>query len=81
MVNFQTEDSGSVRVGLETTDGEPLAGYEITNCSPLHGDRIRHTVAWEDEADLSPLQGKTVRLRFQLKKADLYSIQFQPWLR
>lgn len=81
VLNFKTRDGGSVRVGLETTDGKSIAGYELANGSPFSGDKIRHNVAWEDGADLSALRGKTVRLRFQLKKADVYSMQFQPWLR
>ncbi len=81
VLNFKTAGDGSVRVGLESTDGKPIAGHESKDCPPLSGDSIRQNVAWEDGADLSSLKGKTVRLRFQLKKADVYSIQFQPWLR
>ena len=79
-VNFKTNDGGTVRVGLETADGKPIAGYEINNCVPLSGDHIQRNVAWKNGSDLNSLEGKTVRLRFQLKKADLYSLQLQPWL-
>ena len=81
VVNFKTDEGGTVRVGLETTGGQPIAGFELTNCTPLSGDDIHQNVAWKEGADLSSLKGKTVRVRFQLKKADLYSLQFQPWLR
>ena len=81
VLNFQTADGGFVRVGLDGMDGKPIPGYGLTDCSPLEGDSIRKNVKWKDGADISTLRSKTVRLRFQLKKADLYSIQFQPWLR
>jgi hypothetical protein len=80
VLNFQTAEGGSIRVGLETPDGQPIAGHAIDDCVVLGGDRIQQTVAWKQGADLSTLQGQTVRLRFQLQQADLYSLQFQPWL-
>jgi hypothetical protein len=80
VLNFQTADGGSVRVGLEMIDGKEISGYELRDCSPLTGDAISRNVSWEDGADVSSFKGETVRLRFHLKKADLYSIQFQPWL-
>ena len=41
------------------------------------GDSIERTVAWKNGIDLGSLAGKTVRLRFALKDADLYSIKFE----
>jgi hypothetical protein len=40
-------------------------------------------VAWKDGGDISHLRRNhpTVRLRFEMKNADLFSLQFQPWLR
>ncbi len=81
VLNFKTVDGGSVRVGLETTEGKPIPGYEVTSCSPLTGDSIRKNIRWKNGEDVSSLKGKAVRLRFRLENADLYSIQFQPWVR
>lgn len=80
VLNFQTREEGSLRVGLESLEGKPLANFSLEDCTPLQGDSLQQTVQWK-EADLSSLKGKTVRLRFQLRDADLYSLQFQPWLR
>ncbi len=80
VLNYQTHDGGSLRVGLESMDGEPIPGYGVKDCSPLQGDSIRANVNWSGGPDISTLKGKTVRLRFQLEKADVYSLQFQPWL-
>jgi hypothetical protein len=78
VLNFETSGGGSVRVGLETADGKPIPGHELASCLPLTGNSIRRTVTWKAGADISPLKGSVVRLRFQLKNADVYSLQFQP---
>ncbi len=40
------------------------------------GDRIDHTASWKKGSDVSPLAEKPIRLRFVMKDADLYSMQF-----
>jgi hypothetical protein len=78
VLNVETAEGGSVRVGLETPDGKPIPGYELKDCSPLTGDCLRRNVTWKAGADVRPLTANVVRLRLQLQKADLYSLQFQP---
>lgn len=73
ILNFLTQDRGQIRVRLESPEGEMLAQSEW-----LSGDQLAHPVKWQAGADLHALQGRTVRLRFTMKKADLYSIQFGP---
>jgi hypothetical protein len=41
----------------------------------LFGDEISHEVSWGD-TDVAALAGRPVRLRVQLKDADLYSFRF-----
>lgn len=81
VINFKTKEGGSVRAGLETTAGKPIADFSSEDSVPLQGDNLNETVKWKGGADLSSLKGKTVRLRFEMKAAELYSLQFQPWLR
>ena len=71
VLNFATRGQGQVRVQVESLDGTSLAKSQ-----PLQGDAVAHTVAWETGSDLSSLAGKPVRLRFSVKNADLYSMQF-----
>lgn len=71
MLNFLTQDGGQIRVRLESPDGKTLAQSQW-----LTGDQLAHPVAWQAGTDLQALQGRPVRLRFSMKKADLYSIQF-----
>ncbi len=79
-INYATREEGHLRVALETPEGQPLPGRALDNCPPLRGDRVRHTVSWKQDGDISTLKGRIVRLRFEMKNADLYSLRLQPWL-
>ena len=39
-------------------------------------DEIERAISWRNSTDVSKLADQTVRLRFELKDADLYSFQF-----
>ncbi len=77
ILNYSTSAAGSIRVGLEDGTGRPFQGYRLDDCEPIFGDEIEHTVRWTAGSDLSQIAGSTVRLRFVLRDADLYSIQFR----
>lgn len=79
-LNFDTSAAGSIRVEIQDAGGNPIEGYSLDNCPPIFGDSIRHIVRWRDRGgDLRQLQGRPVRLRFVLRDADLYSMQFVPY--
>ena len=82
-VNYQTHKNGAIRVAIEEPKGQSIAGYTLASCKPLKGDSLQQQVAWKDGGDISHLRRNhpTVRLRFEMKNADLFSLQFQPWLR
>ena len=42
----------------------------------LVGDSLEREVKWTMGGDVSALAGKSVRLRFVLKDADLYALKF-----
>ena len=67
------------RLAVEILDAayRPLKGFSRKHCDPFSGDRVRHTVTWQGQAGLQELKGQTVRLRFTLVKACLYSFQFR----
>ncbi|HIE99438.1 MAG TPA: hypothetical protein EYG03_04185 [Planctomycetes bacterium] len=75
-LNFATSAAGTVRVELQHPDGTPIVGYELEACHDLFGDTVDRVVGWRSGRDVSRLNGKTVRLRFELRDADLYSCQF-----
>jgi hypothetical protein len=67
---------GGTRVEIQDGNGSPLPGFALGDCTPIQGDFIGHHVLWKG-GSLSALAGKPVRLRFDLRQADLYSLQFQ----
>ena len=75
-LNFSTSAAGGIRVELQDTNGKPLPGFALQDCSPIFGDTIERTVAWGEGNDVSKFAGKPIRLRIELKDADLYSFQF-----
>ena len=76
-MNYATSTGGGIRVEIQDKDGRPLKGYALGSCPPIYGDAIEEAVAWQSGSDLSKLAGKPIRLRFELKDADLYSIRFR----
>lgn len=75
-INYSTSAAGGMRVELQTADGKPVEGFSLADCPEMIGDRIEHTVRWKSGADLGALAGQPIRLRFALRDADLYSLQF-----
>lgn len=76
-LNFATSAAGSLRVELQDAQGKPLPGFKLDDCEELFGDTLERRVQWKPKADLSPLNGQPVRVRFVLHDADLYSFQFR----
>jgi hypothetical protein len=77
VLNYSTSAAGSVRVEVQSPDGQAVPRYSLPDCRPLVGDEIEGLVRWRHGAGLGDLAGKPVRLRFVLQDADLYSIQFR----
>jgi hypothetical protein len=49
----------------------------INDCDAVYGDALQRTVARNGATDVSALAKRPVRLRFALRDADLYSLQFK----
>jgi len=77
VINCSTSAAGSVRVEIQDLAGRAMAGRALAESIPIIGDEIDRAVAWKDGSDLGALSGRPVRLRFVLKDADLYAIQFR----
>ncbi len=71
-VNADASD-GSVRVEILDGKGQPIDGFTAADCQVLHGDQLRHTLSWKEKQNCAQLKGHTVRLRFYLDRAKLFS--------
>jgi len=75
-LNFSSSAAGGVRVEIQDADGKAVPGFALEDCSPIFGDSIERTVTWKTGNDVNALAGKPVRLRFELKDADVFAFQF-----
>ena len=70
-LNYATSAVGSMRVEVQNAEGAAIEGFALEDTEPLYGDAL--DAPWP--ADFSALRGQTVRLRFVLQDADLFSIR------
>ena len=84
LLNYSTSAAGGIRVEVQDADGNPMPGFALEESPLIWGDQIDSAVRWErahaaatSDEPLKRLAGRTIRLRFVMKDADLYSIRFQ----
>lgn len=77
VINFSTLAAGSIRVEIPDDHGNALDGYSLSELPELYGDSIEQVVRFKAGSDIGQHSGKPVRLRFELKEADLFAIGFQ----
>jgi len=75
-LNVATSVAGSVRVEIQALDGRAAPGFALEDCDVIYGDSLNRTVTWKGSANAAALAGKPVRLRFEVRDADVYSYKF-----
>ncbi|MGD8240850.1 MAG: hypothetical protein PVH68_20030 [Armatimonadota bacterium] len=76
-INFSTSAAGSIRIEAQDESGTPIPGFALDDCPLIFGDALERTVTWKGGTDIGQLAGRPVRLRFQLRDADLYALRFR----
>jgi len=74
MLNLLSQ--GETRVEVQDEAGKAIPGFALDDCTPLKGDLIDQAVTWKG-GSLATLAGKPVRLRFELREADLFALRFE----
>ena len=78
VLNFSASAAGSIRVEiLRDQMDEAIDGFALDDCIEILGDDLERVVRWSGGKDLGRLSGVPLRLRFVLKDADLYALQFR----
>ena len=75
-INYASSAGGGLRVEIQDASGQPIKGFAEADCPEIIGDEIAREVSWKGGSDVSSLAGKPIRLRFMMRDADLFSIQF-----
>lgn len=76
LLNFSASAAGSIKCEIQDDSGKPIPGYSLEECDEIIGDSLNHPVRWNGVSELKALAGQPIRLRFELKDADLYSLRF-----
>ncbi len=77
VLNFATSAAGGIRVQLEDARSRPIPGFTLADCDVLFGDTLERPVVWRSGSDVSRLAGSPIRIRFELRDADLYAFRFR----
>lgn len=72
-VNISTSSVGYLKVIATNETGQELPGFGENAAEEIAGDMIDHVVTWKGGKTIADLSGQTVRLKFILRDADLYS--------
>jgi hypothetical protein len=76
-LNFRTRPTGHVQVEVLGPERKVLPGRRFDDCGYLTGDHLDHLVTWRGEPDLGHPEGAPILLRFRLRSADLFSVEFR----
>ncbi|MDP6447701.1 MAG: hypothetical protein QF805_28140, partial [Pirellulaceae bacterium] len=74
MLNVDMHEGGNTKVEVLDEDSNPIRGFDLSSSVPLRGQSVEQTVTWRGDATWGQLKGRKVRLRIQLRNADLYSL-------
>ena len=67
---------GVLEVAVLGADRMQVDGMRHIDCAPFDGDSVRQRVTWENHVSFDHLKGQTLRLKFYLTSAKLYSFGF-----
>jgi len=71
----------SLRVEILDEDGRFIDGFTKNDSKVLRKfNSTSQLITWEENKDLSSLEGRIIRLKFYLKDGDLYSFWISPWI-
>ena len=76
LLNLDASASGEGRVEIQDAEGRPIEGRTLADCDRVMGNHFRHVVSWGGASDLGVPAGTPIRLRFAMRGARLFALQF-----
>jgi hypothetical protein len=70
--NAAVQSGGEVRVEVQDAAGNPLDGFQATDCTPIHGNGLRLPVRWGDRPGDPAWSQRDIKLAFSLRNAELF---------
>lgn len=79
-LNAETSAVGKIAVEIQDAQGLPIKDYALADCCAFSCDSLNAVIRWKAKgSDVRALAGRPIRLRFVLRDADLYALQFMPF--
>lgn len=75
-VNYRCRPGGELRIAVCDESGAPMPGLSSDDCRPLTGDALEAAVHWKSADIPSNVMARPIRLRFELRDADVFAFQF-----
>ena len=76
ILNVDASASGEGRVEIQDAHGRPIPGRTLADCDRILGNYLRHPVTWGGDSNLGVPPNTPIRLRFALRSARLFALQF-----
>ncbi|MBN2357796.1 hypothetical protein JXO59_16920 [candidate division KSB1 bacterium] len=77
LVNALTERAGYVKIEVVALNGTAIKGYTFADADAIIGDQYRTPVTWKGKAELDVPPGTPVWLRFRMKMARIFFLDFE----
>ncbi|MAE61286.1 MAG: hypothetical protein CMJ49_08020 [Planctomycetaceae bacterium] len=79
-VNLRAQEGGGARVqvmrGDGAMDGHAVEGWGNELSGAVTGDVLDEVVGWGGSAEMGAMKGRTIRLLFEMERAEIYSFWF-----
>ena len=75
-LNVNASGGGSVKVEILNSDDTVKTGYSKNDCTAITTDNLNIAVRWGESSDISSLAGQSMKLKFYMTNAKLYSFTF-----
>ena len=66
-----------MRIEVVNSNWQVIEGRSFADCDNISGDSLNHLVAWRGQSDIGCKPDEPVKLRFQLRYAELFSVEFK----
>jgi hypothetical protein len=77
LINAVTRRTGSILIEAADFNGTPIPGHTFEDAIPIIGDQYLKLVAWKGQETLGVREGEPVVLRFRMKCARIFGLQFE----
>jgi len=77
LLNVNTSACGNVKVALLDEHNKQIKGYSLQDCDLIHTTNdINKVVTWNENNDVSILEGKKIKIYFEIRDSELFAFQF-----